>query len=89
MSEVEFPEIDNFLRKLKKLDGQIVGEIMMSSEQTLFTDDRSAVIDAAAMNIEQKKESSDDLKKLLNELSVTDEEIIQRMVIRHVNEVLK
>jgi len=73
---------------LKKLNGVEAGGLMMSSKVTLSKDDRSAAIDAAARNIEQKQIHSEDLKNMLKGLNVSDKEILARIVSRQINEVL-
>ncbi len=86
MSDV-FDDLD-IPKKIKRLDGVILGEVNMPSNTTLSKDDRSAVIDAVAANMEQKQELSSDLKDLAVKFGVTEEEIIDRMFIRLLNAVL-
>ena len=84
-TEKEFFEIPN---NIKKIDGIEVGDLMMSNSQTLSKDDRSAVINAAAVDVEQKQMFSDDLINLLKKFNITHKEVISRILSRQIKEVL-
>ena len=78
----------NIPDNIRKLDGLVPGERLMKSGQNLSENDRKAVIDAAAMNIEQKLSFSDSLEQLLIEFNVDEQEIVKRVISRQIKNML-